>query len=150
MEVLKMLQEYKRILVATDGSQGAELALNKAVAIAKRNNAALVILHVLDTRSIQATSSSDLHFREALRTLGEEVVADAKNYALEQGVEDVKVVLEIGSPKSIIAEEVPKNENIDLIVLGAKGMSALERFFMGSVSENVIRHATCDVLVVRK
>lgn len=145
-----MLKEYQRILVATDGSQGAELAVNKAVAIAKRNQAGLVILHVLDTRSIQATSSSDLHFREALQTLGDEVVGDARNYAIEQGVEDVKVLLEIGSPKALIAEEIPKAENIDLIVLGAKGMSALERFFMGSVSENVIRHAACDVLVVRK
>ncbi|XJS10514.1 universal stress protein [Aerococcaceae bacterium WGS1372] len=52
--------------------------------------------------------------------------------------------------KEMIAEEVPRRENIDLIILGAKGMSALERFFMGSVSENVIRHAACDVLVVRK
>ncbi|XJS10515.1 universal stress protein [Aerococcaceae bacterium WGS1372] len=93
-----MLQEYQRVLVATDGSQGAELALNKAVAIANRNKATLVILHVLDTRSIQATSSSDLHFREALKTLGEEVVSEARKYAEEQGVEDVKVVLEIGSP----------------------------------------------------
>lgn len=144
-----MLREYQRILIATDGSEGANLALEKAVAIAKRNNAGLVILHVLDTRAIQATSSSDLHFREALRTLGDQVIGEAKEYALSQGVEDVKVILEIGSPKSIIAEDVPEKENVDLIVLGAKGMSALERFFMGSVSENVIRHAACDVLVVR-
>ena len=144
-----MLQEYQRILIATDGSGGADFALNKAIAIAKRNHATLVILHVLDTRAIQATSNSDLHFREALRVLGDQVIGEAKERALKEGVEDVKVILEIGAPKSIIAEDIPKKENIDLIVLGAHGMSAIERFFMGSVSESVIRHAACDVLVVR-
>ncbi|MGO4942727.1 universal stress protein [Ruoffia tabacinasalis] len=144
-----MLQEYQRILVATDGSEGADLALNKAVAIAKRNNAKLFILHVLDTRAIQATSSSDIHFREALRTLGDRVMEEAKDYATGQGLTEVETILEMGSPKSIIAEDIPKREGIDLIVMGAKGMGAIERFFMGSVSENVIRHAACDVLVVR-
>ena len=144
-----MLQEYQRILVATDGSEGAELALNKAVAIAERNNAKLFILHVLDTRAIQATSSSDIHFREALRTLGDRVMEEAKDYATGQGLTEVETILEMGSPKSIIAEDIPKREGIDLIVMGAKGMGAVERFFMGSVSENVIRHAACDVLVVR-
>ncbi|MBG9977171.1 universal stress protein [Ruoffia tabacinasalis] len=144
-----MLQEYQRILVATDGSEGADLALNKAVAIAKRNNAKLFVLHVLDTRAIQATSSSDIHFREALRTLGDRVMEEAKDYATGQGLTEVETILEMGSPKSIIAEDIPKREGIDLIVMGAKGMGAIERFFMGSVSENVIRHAACDVLVVR-
>ena len=144
-----MLQEYQRILVATDGSEGAELALNKAVAIAERNNAKLFILHVLDTRAIQATSSSDIHFRDALRDLGDRVMSDAKDFATERGLTDVETILEMGSPKYVIAEDIPKRENIDLIVMGAKGMGAVERFFMGSVSENVIRHAACDVLVVR-
>lgn len=144
-----MLQEYQRILVATDGSEGADLALNKAVAIAKRNNAKLFVLHVLDTRAIQATSSSDIHFREALRTLGDRVMEEAKDYATGQGLTEVETILEMGSPKYVIAEDIPKRENIDLIVMGAKGMGAVERFFMGSVSENVIRHASCDVLVVR-
>lgn len=144
-----MLQEYQRILVATDGSEGADLALNKAVAIAKRNNAKLFVLHVLDTRAIQATSSSDIHFREALRTLGDRVMEEAKDYATGQGLTEVETILEMGSPKYVIAEDIPKRENIDLIVMGAKGMGAVERFFMGSVSENVIRHAACDVLVVR-
>lgn len=74
---------------------------------------------------------------------------EAKDYATGQGLTEVETILEMGSPKSIIAEDIPKREGIDLIVMGAKGMGAIERFFMGSVSENVIRHAACDVLVVR-
>lgn len=144
-----MLQEYQRILVATDGSDGSEIALQKATAIAKRNNAALVILHVLDTRAMYATESADLTYIDTLRKLGDKVVNEAKEYAESQGVTDVKVIIESGSPKPVIATDVPKRENIDLIVVGARGMGAIERLFVGSVSENVVRHAECDVVVVR-
>src|SRR5699024_12786 len=144
-----MLKDSPRILVERDVSEGAELTLNKAEAIAERNKAKLFILHVLDTRAIQATSSSDIHFRDALRDLGDRVMSDAKEFATGRGLTDVETILEMGSPKYVIAEDIPKRENIDLIVMGAKGMGAVERFFMGSVSENVIRHAACDVLVVR-
>ena len=144
-----MLQEYQRILVATDGSDGSEIALQKATAIAKRNNAALVILHVLDKRAMYATESADLTYIDTLRKLGDKVVNEAKEYAESQGVTDVKVITESGSPKPVIATDVPKRENIDLIVVGARGMGAIERLFVGSVSENVVRHAECDVVVVR-
>jgi len=43
---------------------------------------------------------------------------------------------------------LPKNENIDLIIIGATGTNAVSRYFIGSVAENVTRHAACDVLVV--
>ncbi len=54
-----------------------------------------------------------------------------------------------GSPKQIIAKEIPEDNHVDLIMLGATGLNAVERLFIGSVSEYVIRNATCDVLVVR-
>ena len=56
---------------------------------------------------------------------------------------------EFGSPKVIVAKQIPESENIDLIMLGATGLNAVERIFVGSVSEYVIRHARCDVMVVR-
>ena len=54
-----MLSQYKNIQVSVDGSKEADLAFSKAVAIAKRNNATLEILHVIDTRSFQNVSSFD-------------------------------------------------------------------------------------------
>ena len=57
--------------------------------------------------------------------------------------------MEYGSPKPIIAKEIPDDNDIDLILLGATGLNAVERLFIGSVSEYVIRNANCDVLVVR-
>lgn len=48
-----------------------------------------------------------------------------------------------------IAKEIAKEQNVDLILCGATGLNAVERFIIGSVSEYIIRYAPCDVLVVR-
>lgn len=145
-----MLQEYERVLVATDGSEGADAAIHKAVAIAKRNHAELFILHVIDTRPVQATSAPDIKYMEAMRKIGDDIIAEAMDYAESQGLRDVTSLIEVGTPKLLIATEIPNREDIDLIVMGAKGMGALERFFVGSVSENVVRYSKHDVLIVRK
>lgn len=145
-----MLPEYERVLIATDGSEGADVALHKAVAIAKRNHAELFILHVVDTRLFQSTSDPDVRYREAMRKIGDRVLAEAKEFAVSQGLTEVTTLMEVGTPKLLIADDIPKREEIDLIVMGAKGMGALERFFVGSVSENVVRYSKSDVLIVRK
>lgn len=49
----------------------------------------------------------------------------------------------------MIAKQLPQDHEVDLIMLGATGLNAVERLFIGSVSEYVIRNASCDVLVVR-
>lgn len=151
-------QEYQRILVAIDGSESAKLAFKKAVAVTLRNQGTLVIAHVIDERAaIPQQSPFDaygqqhtIHFslddsrQAALNTL-----KAYKDYALRQGVKSVKTVVEFGNPKSIIAHTLPETYGIDLIMMGATGLNAVERFFIGSVSENVLREAISDVLIVR-
>ncbi|SFK23395.1 Nucleotide-binding universal stress protein, UspA family [Marinilactibacillus piezotolerans] len=144
-----MLQEYKRILVAVDGSQEAEKAFRKAVEVAKRNNASLVLAHVIDTRAYQSFSTFDGSLADNAREEAKNILEEYKEYAKKEGLSEVEVVLEFGSPKVIIAKQIPESENIDLIMLGATGLNAVERIFVGSVSEYVIRHARCDVMVVR-
>lgn len=75
---------------------------------------------------------------------------DLKKRAVDAGVEDVNVHIRFGNPKRVIAHEFPSDHNTDLIVLGATGVSGLERFVLGSVTHYVSRMAKCDVLVVRK
>lgn len=144
-----MLQEYKRILVAVDGSQEAEKAFRKAVEVAKRNNASLVLAHVIDTRAYQSFSTFDGSIADNAREEAKNILEEYKEYAKKEELSEVEVVLEFGSPKVIIAKQIPESENIDLIMLGATGLNAVERIFVGSVSEYVIRHARCDVMVVR-
>ena len=81
--------------------------------------------------------------------MAKETLDTYQQQAVDMGQTKVSSVLAYGSPKNIIAKELPKEYNIDLIMLGATGLNAVERLFIGSVSESVIRNASCDVLVVR-
>lgn len=144
-----MLQEYKKIMVAVDGSKEAELAFKKAINVARRNNSELLLAHVIDTRAFQTISSLDGLMMEQASEMAKQTLADYQKIANDSGVSKVKVIIEYGSPKSVIAKELPDTEKVDLIMLGATGLNAVERLFIGSVSEYVIRHAVCDVLVVR-
>lgn len=144
-----MLQQYKRIMVAVDGSKEAELAFRKAVNVARRNRAELLLIHVIDTRAFQTVTSFDTVLAEQAIDMAKESLAKYAETATSNGVPAVETTIEYGSPKVIIAKQLPAEKQVDLIMLGATGLNAVERLFIGSVSEYVIRHAPCDVLIVR-
>lgn len=142
--------QYKHIQVAVDGSKEADMAFHKAISVAKHMHATLEILHVIDTRSFQNVSSFD-------SAMVEQVSNDAKikmekyyQEAVDAGVAEVHYSIEFGSPKTIIGRDFPKQHDIDLIVVGATGLNAVERLLIGSVTEYVTRTANCDILVVRQ
>lgn len=151
--------KYKNILVAVDGSGSAEDAFRRAVNIAKGSGGRLVIAHIVDTRAFQSFTSpqtetrsqefsskeSSLAYEDSKKRL-----ADYETFAKEQGLENVEAVVEYGSPRTQISTALPQAFDIDLIVLGATGTNAVERLLMGSVSEYIVHHADCDVLVVRE
>ena len=140
-----MLKQYQHIQVAVDGSKEADVAFSKAVEVAKRNGATLEILHVVDTRAFQDVSSFDSAMVEQVSEEAKTKIEEYYNRA-----KDVHYSIEFGSPKNIIAHEFPEEHNIDLIILGATGLNAVERLLIGSITEYVTRTATCDVLVIRQ
>lgn len=144
-----MEQQYTKIMTAVDGSSEAELAFKKAVNVAKRNNAELLLAHVIDTRAFQTVSSFDNVLAEQATEMAKQTLNDYEKYAKNAGCEKVSKVIEYGAPKLMIATQIPEENDIDLIMLGATGLNAVERLFIGSVSEYVIRNASCDVLIVR-
>lgn len=144
-----MMKQYHHIQVAVDGSKEADLAFKKAVNAAKRNEAALEILHVIDTRSFQNVSSFDSEMVEQVSSDAKEKLQKYYNEAKNAGVKEVHFSIEFGSPKTIIAHQFPKKHQIDLIIVGATGLNAVERILIGSVTEYVTRTAECDVLVCR-
>ncbi|KAF1305773.1 universal stress protein [Enterococcus saccharolyticus] len=144
-----MLQQYQRIMVAIDGSKESELAFKKAVSVAHRNQASLLLVHVIDTRAFQTVSSFDTVLAEQATDMAKQSLEEYSKTAKEQGVVSVETTIEYGSPKVLIAKQIPEDKKVDLIMLGATGLNAVERLFIGSVSEYVIRHASCDVLIVR-
>ena len=141
--------KYNHILVAVDGSKEAEYAFKKAVAIAERNNATLHLVNIIDTRSFAAIEAYDRSIAERAQTFAEDLLGGYKKEALEAGVENVQVIVEYGSPKIMISKDISSKVEADLIICGATGLNAMERFLIGSVSEYIVRSSKCDVLVVR-
>jgi nucleotide-binding universal stress UspA family protein len=140
-----MAIQYKSILVAVDGSEEAEYSFHKAIDIAKRNQGSkLTIANVFNTSSYERTTD------DRAQKASEDLVSSYKALAEAQGVENVKAVIEYGSPKTLITREIAASVEADLIVCGATGLNAVERFITGSVTGAIVRSAKCDVLVTRK
>lgn len=141
--------KYENILVAVDGSKEAEWALKKSIEIAKRNNAKLLLTHVIDSRTFATVEAYDRTIAQRAEEYAKELMDNYKNQVEEAGVKEVNTVIDYGSPKVKIAKHIASKHKVDLIVCGATGLNAVERFLIGSVSEHIARYAACDVLVVR-
>ena len=144
-----MTQSYNTILVAVDGSTGAELALHKAIHVAKRNQARLVIAHVIDTRALHNAVAFDASVYETLEAEAKELLSEYEKDAKEAGISEVIICIEFGNPKMLLARDIPKQTGADLLMLGATGLNAFERLLIGSSSEYIMRHAKIDILIVR-
>lgn len=141
--------DYKNILVAVDGSEEAEWALKKAIYLAKLSDATLVLTHIVDTRNFPTVEAYDMTIRDHSETFANELLDKYKTEAIASGITKVQTEVAYGSPKVQIPRDLAKKHLIDLIVCGATGLNAVERFLIGSVSEGIVRHSNCDVMVVR-
>jgi len=141
--------KYQNILVAIDGSKEADWAFRKGIEIAKRNQANLLLVHVIDTRSFALIEAYDTVIGDRAEKLAKDMLENYQKQAVEAGLTDVQYEIDFGSPKIRIPRDVAKKHKVDLIICGATGMNVVERFFIGSVSEHITRYAPCDVLIVR-
>ncbi|MCW1072092.1 universal stress protein [Streptococcus anginosus] len=144
-----MLQRYQNIMVAVDGSHEAELAFEKGVNVALRNNSRLTIAHVIDPRALQSVSTFDAEVYEELQEDAKKLMDQYAEKAKEAGVANVVTIVEMGNPKTLLATDIPEEQKVDLIMVGATGLNAFERLLVGSSSEYILRHAKVDLLVVR-
>lgn len=144
-----MTHLYQHILVGVDGSKESEAALYKAIHIALDNKAPLSICHVVDTRLLQSVTAFDDPVYSNLESEAKELVKGYATEARDKGVTEVKEIVEFGSPKNLLAHDLPTKEKADLIVLGATGNNAFERLLIGSCSQYLMHHAKVDLLIVR-
>ena len=146
---------YKHILVAVDGSDTSNLALQEALKLAKEQQAALRLVHVVDETPVYMTMDiaySLADFQKAMRESGQKVLATCAATARQAGVEvDTKfVILEVLTRRICDAiNEEAKGWPADLIVIGTHGRHGFNHLLLGSVAEGVIRLAAKPVLVVR-
>jgi len=132
------------ILLATDGSKDAALAAQAAIDLSDQSGAELHVVYVGHGSLTLSPTEYRVAAQERLDELVKEVedaggtVAEAHlRMDTQGGMEDENIVG--------LAEEL----GADLIVIGSRGLSGMKRLLMGSVSESVVRHAHCPVLVVR-
>ena len=147
---------YKKILLPTDGSEYANKAAKHAIWIASLNGAEIIALNVIETSSLVGLPAEDLivRIKEMLKEEGHKSLEKISDILKESKIEgecqkEVKLTISTkeGSPSDVIIETV-KKEGVDLIVMGTSGKHGLDRFLLGSVTENVVRSSQCPVLVV--
>ncbi|HEX7393223.1 MAG TPA: universal stress protein [Thermoplasmata archaeon] len=141
------MQEIKKVLIATDGSEYTKEAVSTGLHLAKILGAEVTALYVIDQTSFVSfpIDSSIVSVYSLLENEGKRAVEDVKTEGEGLGVKVSTIVAE-GSPTRKIVETAAE---FDLVVIGTLGRSALSKLFMGSVAERVTRYAPCPVLVVR-
>ncbi|OEU43713.1 universal stress protein [Methanosarcina sp. Ant1] len=139
---------YKRIMVATDGSRPARKAIESGIDIAKLSGAKIYAVYVVvptthSARDFGWEKAAMEHFRNE----GKRATGFVEETAKAADIEVESVLLE-GHPADEIVKFAEQND-IEMIVMGTLGKTGLDRFLLGSVAENVVRHSKIPVLVVR-
>jgi len=148
-----------KILVAVDGSEHAWKALDLAVSLAKGSDAELFAIHVVPyeplpegVREFARVENVPIEEENARyhhdRTLGDAITHAAETRAREQGVAGVTAWTAEGRPAEAIIRAA-REGNVDMIVMGSRGLSDAKALFLGSVSHKVANHAHCTCVTVK-
>ncbi len=137
----------KKILIALDGSENAYKALEYAIQLAIDYNAQLNLLTVVP--DFEPKSNEESAYQRMLVERAKSYLDNAKE-EIEETNHDIKFETEIvyGDPAENIITSAEKNE-VDLIVIGSRGLSGVKRWVLGSVSDRVSDYAPCMVLIVK-
>lgn len=141
-------KKYEKIMVATDGSKAARKAIETGIELARLSGAKLYAVYVIVPSGYSPRDFGwEKSLREFLQDEGDKAVAFIEDAGKTAGIKVEPVTLE-GHPAEKILE-FAEQEGIDIIVMGTLGKTGLERFLLGSVAENVVRHSKIPVLVVK-
>jgi nucleotide-binding universal stress UspA family protein len=139
----------KKIIIPIDFSEHSEYALKTAAKLAKKNNAEILALHMLEMSDIMLTASDGLQNEKAIYfyKLSEQKLDNFLDKDYLKGLKVTRIIkhFKVFSEVNNVAQE----HNADLIVMGSHGSSGAKEFFIGSNTERVVRHADVPVLVVK-
>lgn len=143
---------FSRILVAVDGSQAAERALESAIDLAKKYGGKLIILHVVLQKLYAVTPTeagvlTPTVFVSETQAEGQSIIKKAEEHASSMGV-DYECKMVQGIPADEIIKSV-QTEKADLVILGSRGLNEVRSFLFGSVSDRVSHRVKCPTLIVK-
>ncbi len=140
-----MTEAFGRIIVPVDGSEIANKAAGKALALAQLADIKVVAMHVINVDLSIYDYPKELQLLDLLQKEGHSILDEIVTLGKEMGITVSKKLVE-GHPAEEIIKEAQED---DLIVMGSKGRTGLDRLLLGSVAENVARHASCPVMIVK-
>ncbi len=153
----EMEADYTRVLITTDGSENADVAIPHGIAIAQRYDSAVHVLNVVDLQAAGGAFNAgglEKEFIERLDARGQDAV-DSVATKIEDSAPDLTVETAVERTSSFegaaagVREYVEEND-VDLVVMGSHGRSNLQRQLIGSVASTVLRTVDVPVLVVKR
>ncbi|MCA1030819.1 universal stress protein [Bacillus timonensis] len=170
-----MNNELKRILIAYDGSNDSQQALQQAISLAKKFKSELTLTYVREGKILPSTSlergtipptqtshtavdshiypppiqliNHDTGMKDEVEDETERILNDAKEQLTLENIHSETIAL-TGDPATSICQ-FAKESNTDVIVIGNRGLSGIKKLVKGSVSEKVSNQAPCSVLIVK-
>jgi nucleotide-binding universal stress UspA family protein len=140
----------KRILIPTDFSKYADLAIEAGAQIAQKNNAEIVLIHMLELpgQSNDAlTGETSIPAIMLFKNKADETLKDIKNRPYLKGIPIKEVVLLDNASRGIT--NYSNQNDIDLIIMGSHGSSGFEEIFVGTNTEKVVRLSNTPVLIIK-
>ena len=139
----------KTYLVPVDFSKGSELALNKAIKLARENKGKLLLVHVISTSfSFPLEVGFENIFEAMEKDARERMKKLVRRKALKPG--QYRSVLIRGMDAALLIADVARKSRASMVVMGSHGRTGIQRLMLGSVAERTLRYTKCPVLIVKK
>jgi nucleotide-binding universal stress UspA family protein len=146
------VSSYKAVLVGTDGSESSFRAVDRAASVAADADATLYLLTAYRPMSAKEREDArnalgDDAYKVQGATPAEDVLRDAEERASKLGAKKLKRLAVEGDPVDALVKGALDND-VDLLVVGNRGLNSLAGRLLGSVPANITHKANCDVLIV--
>jgi len=138
---------FDDIVLPTDGSSGAEAAIEPAGTLASATDATVHVVSVVDTRSLGIDVGSSVIVDE-LEAIATDAVESASERLSGMGVKTVETAIARGTPYRAILDAIEDSDG-DIVVIGTHGRTGIDRYLLGSVSEKLVRTSPVPVMTVR-
>lgn len=141
---------YKHILFPTDGTESSRHVETHVLDLAQKFNAKVTILHAYEFLEIIPVYESTYAYLDELEDYLEgqskKIAQETEQRFKEVNIEVQSLIIKGDPGQSVV--NVAEEQNCDLIVMGSRQMGAVRRFLLGSVSNYVVHHSECPVLIV--
>lgn len=136
----------KNILVPVDGSENSDRTVDYAISLADKYGSKINLLYVANINQLAINALISDAILESVKKTGQ-VILDGAMAKIPDHIEKV-AVSETGSPAVVILDYAEK-KNIDVIIMGSRGLGVVRGVLLGSVSQYIVEQAKCPVLVVK-